>query len=115
MKYKNRKRNIKMEVYVTEYEKNLIHKKMQEIPTTNFSNYARKMLIDGQIFSLNSSGELKQLIYEINKIGVNINQLTKRANETKNINKSVMQDIVINQEELQKIVMEKVGIIFGNN
>ena len=112
---KNRKRNIKIELYVTEYEKELIHQKMKELPTTNFSSYARKMLIDGEIISLNSSSELKQLIYEINKIGVNINQLTKLANETKNINKSMLQDIVVMQEGLQKIIIEKVEILFGNN
>nr|WP_317360169.1 plasmid mobilization relaxosome protein MobC [uncultured Tyzzerella sp.] len=112
---KNRKRNIKIELYVTEYEKKLIYQKMKELPTTNFSSYARKMLIDGKIISINSSSELKQLIYEINKIGVNINQLTKVANETKNVNKSMIQNIVIMQEELQKIVMEKVERLFGNN
>lgn len=112
---KNRKRNIKIELYVTEYEKKLIYQKMKELPTTNFSSYARKMLIDGKIISINSSSELKQLIYEINKIGVNINQLTKVANETKNVNKSMIQDIAIMQEELQKIVMEKVECLFGNN
>lgn len=112
---KNRKRNIKIELYVTEYEKRLIYQKMKELPTTNFSSYARKMLIDGEIISLNSSSELKQLVYEINKIGVNINQLTKLANETKNINKSMLQDIVVMQEELQKIIIEKVEILFGNN
>ena len=112
---KNRKRNVKIELYVTEYEKELIYQKMAELPTTNFSSYARKMLIDGKIISLNSCSELKQLIYEINKIGVNINQLTKVANETKNINKSMIQDIVIMQEEIQKIIMEKVECLFGNN
>lgn len=111
---KNRERNKLLIFYVTEEEKNLIYKKMEQVPTVNFSNYARKMLIDGKIFSLNSSGELKQLIYEINKIGVNINQLTKIANESKNINKSMIQDIVIMQEEIQKIIMEKVEYIFGN-
>lgn len=112
---KNRKRKILLRVFVTEEERDLIYKKMKQVPTVNFSNYARKMLIDGDIFSLNSSTELKELIYEINKIGVNINQLTKVANETKNINKSMMQDIVIMQEELQKIVIEKVELLFGYN
>lgn len=111
---KNRERNKLLIFYVTEEEKNLIYKKMEQVPTVNFSNYARKMLIDGKIFSLNSSDELRQLIYEINKIGVNINQLTKIANETKNINKCMIQDIVIMQEELQKIIMKKVELLFGN-
>ncbi len=112
---KNRKRKILLRVFVTEKERSAIYEKMKEVPTTNFSSYARKMLIDRKIFSLNSSSELKQLIYEINKIGVNINQLTKVANETRNINKSMIQEIATMQEELQKIVMEKVESLFGNN
>ena len=111
---KNRERNKLLIFYVTEEEKNLIYKKMEQVPTVNFSNYARKMLIDGKIFSLNSSGELKQLIYEINKIGVNINQLTKIANESKNINKSMIQDIVIMQEEIQKAKRKYIKMFFDS-
>ena len=43
----NRTRPIIMRLAVTEYEKELIERKMQQLGTKNFGAYARKMLIDG--------------------------------------------------------------------
>ena len=112
---KNRTRAIKLEVYVSEEEYNNIQIKMKQFGTTNFSQYARKMLIDGYVISIKNTKELFQLVYEINKIGVNINQLTKLANENRAISKSVINNIATTQEELQNLIVEKVGNIFGNN
>ena len=112
---KNRTRAIKLEVYVSEEEENNIQIKMKQSGITNFSQYARKMLIDGYVISIKNNKELFQLVYEINKIGVNINQLTKLANENRAISKSVINNIVTTQEELQNLIVEKVGNIFGNN
>ena len=112
---KNRTRAIKLEVYVSEEEYNNIQIKMKQSGITNFSQYTRKMLIDGYVISIKNTNDLLQLIYEINKIGVNINQLTKLANENRAISKSVINNIVTKQEELQNLIVEKVGNIFGNN
>lgn len=112
---KNRTRNIKLELYVSQEEYNSIQIKMKQFGTTNFSQYARKMLIDGYVISIKNSKDLFQLVYEINKIGVNINQLTKLANENRAISKSVINNIATTQEELQNLIVEKVGNIFGNN
>ena len=114
-KTKNRTRNIKLELYVSQEEYNSIQIKMKQFGTTNFSQYARKMLIDGYVISIKNTKELFQLVYEINKIGVNINQLTKLANENRAISKSVINNIAKTQEELQNLIVEKVGNIFGNN
>lgn len=48
----NRKRNVQIIIRVTEEEWVLIEEKMQQIPTLNLSAYARKMLIDGYIITL---------------------------------------------------------------
>ena len=50
------------------------------IGTKNFGAYARKMLIDGYIIVVDYT-EQKKLAAEINKIGVNINQIAKKYNE----------------------------------
>lgn len=113
--HKNRVRKKMLILYVTEKEKEMIYQKMSELNTQNFSQYARKMLIDGFIFNLNSCTELKQLIYEINKIGVNINQLTKLANENHNVSNSILNEVIKNQEHIQQFIREKVEFIFGNN
>ena len=77
----NRKRPIIMRLAVTEEEKNLIEEKMKILGTRNLGAYARKMLIDGYIIKVDYS-EQRKLAAEVNKIGVNINQVCKRINET---------------------------------
>ena len=76
-----RKRAIQLKLWVTEDEKNLIEEKMKILGTRNFGAYARKMLIDGYIIKVDYS-EQRKLAAEVNKIGVNINQICKRINET---------------------------------
>ena len=76
-----RKRAIQLKLWVDENEKNLIEEKMKILGTRNFGAYARKMLIDGYIIKVDYS-EQRKLAAEVNKIGVNINQICKRINET---------------------------------
>ena len=80
----NRKRPIIMRLAVTEEEKNLIEEKMKILGTHNFGAYARKMLIDGYIIKVDYS-EQRKLAAEVNKIGVNINQICKRINSTSRV------------------------------
>ena len=54
---------------------------MKLIPTKNFAAYARKMLIDGYIIQIDHS-DIKAMTAEIQKIGVNVNQIARRANAT---------------------------------
>lgn len=86
----NRKRPIVLRCPVTEQERDLILQKMEQIPTKNFSAYARKMLIDGYVIKVDYS-ELKAVTAEIQKIGANVNQIAKRVNVTGNVYE---QDIV---------------------
>ena len=76
-----RKRAIQLKLWVDENEKNLIEEKMKILGTRNFGAYARMMLIDGYIIKVDYS-EQRKLAAEVNKIGVNINQICKRINET---------------------------------
>lgn len=89
-----RERDLQLKIRVTEDEKKLIREKMAQIGTTNFNAFALKMLIDGYVIKRDFS-ELKQLTIELGAIGRNINQIAKRANETRSI---CLEDI----QELQK-------------
>jgi len=80
----NRKRDILLRVFVTETERDFIYDKMNEVNTNNFGAYARKMLIDGYAIHTDYS-DLKTVIAEMQKIGVNINQIAKRINSTSRI------------------------------
>ena len=77
----NRKRKNQILFCVTDEEKQMIQEKMKLLGTTNMGAYLRKMAIDGYIIKVDYS-EQRKLAAEVNKIGVNINQVCKRINET---------------------------------
>ena len=77
----NRTRPLILRVPVNQQERELIEQKMKLIPTKNFAAYARKMLIDGYIIQIDHS-DIKAMTAEIQKIGVNVNQIARRVNAT---------------------------------
>ena len=74
----NRKRNIQIKFRVTEEERTLIEEKMKQVPTSNMEAYLRKMAIDGYIIQIDHS-DIKKMTAELQKIGVNINQIARRT------------------------------------
>ncbi len=88
----NRKRGIVLRVPVTAEERTLIEQKMKLLHTGNFSAYARKMLIDGYIINVDYS-HIKAQTAEIQKIGVNVNQIAKRINATGTVYAQDIEDI----------------------
>lgn len=98
----NRKRNVQIIIRVTEEERALIEEKMQQIPTLNLSAYARKMLINGYIITLDLQ-EVKGHTAQLQKIGVNVNQIAKRINETGRIYADDMDEIKRVMEEVWRL------------
>lgn len=98
----NRKRNVQIIVRVTEEERALIEEKMKQIPTINLSAYARKMLIDGYIILLDTS-EIKAHTAQLQKIGVNVNQIARRINETGRIYADDMDEVKRLMEEVWRL------------
>ena len=76
-----RKRTVQVKFRVTEAERDLILEKMKLIPTNNMAAYLRKIAIDGYIVQVDHS-DIKAMTAEIQKIGVNINQIARRVNST---------------------------------
>ena len=99
----NRKRNVQIIVRVTEDERTLIEEKMRQIPTMNLSAYSRKMLIDGYIIVLDLQ-KVKAHTVQLQKIGGNLNQITKCINETGRIYDNDMDELkrLMDQDNLQK-------------
>ena len=75
----NRTRKIVLRVPVTPEERELIRQKMALLHTRNFSAYARKMLIDGYVVHIDTT-DIRAQTAELQKIGVNVNQITRRLN-----------------------------------
>lgn len=98
----NRKRNVQIIVRVTEDERTLIEEKMRQIPTMNLSAYSRKMLINGYIIVLDLQ-EVKAHTAQLQKIGGNLNQITKRINETERIYDNDMDELKRLMDEVWKL------------
>ena len=64
---------------MTPEEQELIRQKMALLHTRNFSAYARKMLIDGYVVHIDTT-DIRAQTAELQKIGVNINQIARRLN-----------------------------------
>ena len=87
-----RKRTVQIKFYVTEEGKNLIEKKMKLIPTRNMAAYLRIIAIDGYIIQVDHA-DIRAMTAEIQKIGVNINQMAKRVNATSSVYQEDMEEI----------------------
>ena len=93
-----RKRTVQIKFSVTEEERAFIEQKMQLVQTRNMEAYLRKMAIDGYIIQIDHA-DIKAMTAEIQKIGVNVNQIAKRVNATG----SVYQEDI---EEIKEVLAE---------
>ena len=89
---KKRKRAVQIIVRVTQEEKAEILKNMESVGISNLSVYARKMMLDGQVIHADFT-ERKELSRQLGYLARNINQIALRANETRNLYKSDVEDL----------------------
>ena len=76
-----RKRTVQIKFCVTEEEHRIIEQRMKLVPTRNMAAYMRKLALDGYIIQIDHT-DIKKMTAEIQKIGVNVNQIAKRVNST---------------------------------
>ena len=89
----------KILIAVTPEQRELIKRKMKEAGIINMSAYVRKMAIDGLIIRVDTS-DLNELTRVVQVNANNLNQYTKRANETGSI---YLEDIKELNEQQEKI------------
>jgi hypothetical protein len=99
----NRARAEQLIIRVTPEEKALIQKKIEQLGTDNFSRYARKMLIDGLVVHVDLS-TFQTLAAEVNKVGVNINQIARVVNSTGMIYGDDMNRLKEGMEEIWRLL-----------
>lgn len=96
----NRDRGVKLNFWVTPEEKTLIQSQMNQAGVKNMSAYLRKIAIDGYVVRLDVP-ELRELLTNVRRAGGNLNQLTKRVNETGRFYEADMEDLRQTYEKLQ--------------
>lgn len=90
-----RLRNKRFNFYVTENENMIIRDKAKFLDMS-LGEYLRKMAIDGMIIKK----DFNQVFYELNKIGVNINQIAKKVNENETITEKDFFDLKAEVESI---------------
>ena len=100
-----RKRPVQKLIRLTEEENRFISTKVTESGMTNFNAFARIMLIMGEVKILNFE-ELRELRKEINRIGVNINQVAKKVNEDEQASLNELSQILELQKDLKDTVSQ---------
>ena len=103
MKNIKRLRYIEKKVRLTKEEDEYIRKKVEQSPFNNFQNFARLMLITGEVKMVDYS-ELKKLNGQINRVGNNINQIAKLAHYFDEISNEDIQEIKQNINYMKSLV-----------
>ena len=98
-----RKRNVLLRFRVTESERDMIFEKMKQLKTNNLAAYMRKMAIDGYIVNVDYS-DLKSVAYEMQKIGVNINQIARRVNSTSRMYEQDFEEIKMHVDQIWQLL-----------
>ena len=89
----NRTRKNAHIIYLSDEEEAAVKLRMERVRIKSFSKYCRKMMIDGYVLVIDDSKELKEFTLEINKIGVNINQIAHALNSGDSIPKETIDQL----------------------
>jgi hypothetical protein len=88
----NRTRAEHFHFWATEEEAALIRERMAAAGVSGFGAFARKMLIDGYHVNIDLS-DVRAMVVLLRRCSNNINQIAKRANETRSIYAEDMEDL----------------------
>ena len=97
----NRKleRDNRIYFYLSDKEVEQLNARIESYPSRNRSEFIRHAILNKYII-VNDDTNLRELVYEVNRIGNNINQLTHLANQTHAVNQEQLNHI---QEQVKKI------------
>lgn len=90
---------LRKEIVLTEEEREIIKKRMKDVGMNNMSAYIRRMALYGYVIHLDMS-DLKEVLRLMKINSNNLNQYTKRANETGNVYQEDVNELLQNQKEL---------------
>lgn len=102
---KNEGRTVGLFFKVSPEEMGLIEEKMEQAGTGNKRAYLRKMAVDGYIVRLDMES-VKELCKLLRSISVNVNQIARRCNETRNLYAEDVDDLKKGYAEAQAGLLE---------
>ena len=96
---KKENRNVQLHFFVTEPEAELIKERMAQTGVANLSAYLRKMAVDGYIIHLDMD-DIQEMIRLLRICSNNLNQYTRRANETVSVYAADVEDLRTRLDDL---------------
>lgn len=102
----NRQRRVQVHFYITEEEYDFILRKMARAKTTNFSRYARDMLLNGYVIHQDFS-TLKELAITLGRLSGSINQIAKRCNETGSVHAWQVEELKRGYADVKRACTER--------
>jgi hypothetical protein len=105
----NRKRNNRVVFYLDDDEVGLVAEKMEHANIRNREAYIRKMILDGYIVRLDLT-DVRKMVRLLSNATSNLNQIAKRANETRSIYESDINDL---QDHYEKLWEQAEAILRG--
>jgi hypothetical protein len=99
----HRSRNVQMIIRMTPEEKEFILKKAAKSGCSTLNLYALKMLIAGEVKSVDLS-HYHELAREVSRIGTNINQIAKFANANNGIYAQEIKDLQCKMEDIWQLL-----------
>jgi len=107
-KRENRKRYIQKLIRLTPEEDRQIKTAMAQMGVPSFQYYAKNQLVQGKVVQIDFS-ELKDLRVAINRVGTNINQIAKHANENQGVTTEEVAQVIDYLSELKEMVAAKLS------
>jgi hypothetical protein len=92
--------------YLDDGEAALVREKMAAAGIRNREAYIRKMILDGYIVRLDL-GDVRKMVKLLSNATSNLNQIAKRANETRSLYESDIKDL----QEHYEVLWEQAGEI----
>ncbi|MDR1663634.1 MAG: MobC family plasmid mobilization relaxosome protein [Clostridiales bacterium] len=89
---KQPRRSVNIHFRVTEDEASAIRQRMAEVGVYDLGAYARRMMIHGLHITVDLT-DVGEMVSLLRRVGLNVNQIAKRANETRSIYAADLEDM----------------------
>ena len=107
----NRNRNHYITFRVTEQERDMIDRRMAQAGMQNRRAYLLKMAVDGRVIHIELDS-VKEMVRLLSNATNNINQIAKRANETRSIYTDDLEELRLQYDNIwaqAKVILKKLS------
>jgi hypothetical protein len=105
------KRTINVHFMVSEQERKMIEKRMEQTGIRSLRAYLLKMAVDGRVIHVELDS-VREMVRLLSNATNNINQMTKKANETGNIHAASLDDLRFHYDNIwgqAKLILKKLS------